>query len=306
MNLLRALFLHELASRHDAENRIGQALPRLLRASICEPLQVALRVQLDDAASRPAKLGAVFAGLGVKVRNRRCEATVGLLRDSESLVAAFEEGLAVDAALIAVIQKLRHGGIASYGCLRAWADTLGQTTVSGLLQGLLNEERAADQTLNTIARSCANPGALGARYGHLATPIHPDLPEPVAVRLEFSDAIAAKVEVAGTFNDWNPTAGPLHPSGGGTWLRELSLLPGDYEYCLLVDGRWMPDPRALETVPNPFGGRNSVLKVCGSPVTAHIYEATIAPFVCQFERPVPPGNRPRRRPRTSDRPAPST
>ena len=38
-----------------------------------------------------------------------------------------------------------------------------------------------------------------------------------------------------------------------------------YEYCLVVDGRWMPDPQARETVPNPFGGRNSVLKVAGLP-----------------------------------------
>jgi hypothetical protein len=43
------------------------------------------------------------------------------------------------------------------------------------------------------------------------------------------------------------------------------LAPGTYEYCLVVDGQWMPDPLARETVPNPFGGRNSVLKVAGLP-----------------------------------------
>jgi hypothetical protein len=29
---------------------------------------------------------------------------------------------------------------------------------------------------------------------------------------------------------------------------------------LVVDGVWMPDPLAIETAPNPFGGVNSVLK----------------------------------------------
>jgi hypothetical protein len=38
-----------------------------------------------------------------------------------------------------------------------------------------------------------------------------------------------------------------------------------YEYCLVVDGRWIPDPLARETVPNPFGGKNSVLKVARPP-----------------------------------------
>jgi hypothetical protein len=36
---------------------------------------------------------------------------------------------------------------------------------------------------------------------------------------------------------------------------------GIYEYCLVVDGSWIPDPLALEHVPNPFGGKNSILEV---------------------------------------------
>jgi len=36
-----------------------------------------------------------------------------------------------------------------------------------------------------------------------------------------------------------------------------------------VDGQWMPDPLARETVPNPFGGRNSILKVASSSEEAH-------------------------------------
>jgi len=30
---------------------------------------------------------------------------------------------------------------------------------------------------------------------------------------------------------------------------------------LVVDGQWMANPLAKESVANPFGGRNSVLKV---------------------------------------------
>jgi hypothetical protein len=56
------------------------------------------------------------------------------------------------------------------------------------------------------------------------------------------------------------------------------LAPGTYEYCLVVDGQWMPDPLARETVPNPFGGRNSVLKVATSPEAAHRDDATNLPL----------------------------
>jgi hypothetical protein len=51
------------------------------------------------------------------------------------------------------------------------------------------------------------------------------------------------------------------PWGDGRWVKELVLPPGAYQYRLVVDGEWMADPLAKETMPNPFGGMNSVVKV---------------------------------------------
>ncbi len=98
----------------------------------------------------------------------------------------------------------------------------------------------------------------------------------VAVHFELSHPTAVAVFVAGTFNDWHPTAKPMHSSGGGNWIKKSNLPPGTYEYCLIVDGRWMADPLARETVPNPFGGRNSVLRVAW-PETTHIANAIDVP-----------------------------
>lgn len=98
-------------------------------------------------------------------------------------------------------------------------------------------------------------------------------PQLLTVRFEFKDTKATTVCVAGTFNHWQPEAKTLHSSGGGHWWKETALAPGDYEYCFVVDGKWMPDPLALETVPNPFGGRNSVLRVAGSPEEGHRADA---------------------------------
>jgi 1,4-alpha-glucan branching enzyme len=85
--------------------------------------------------------------------------------------------------------------------------------------------------------------------------------ELLPVRFEFNHPTATTVCIAGTFNHWQPTAKPMHSSGNGHWLKESALPAGTYEYCLVVDGQWMPDPLAKESVPNPFGGRNSVLHV---------------------------------------------
>ena len=81
------------------------------------------------------------------------------------------------------------------------------------------------------------------------------------VRFEFTHPTASKVCVAGTFNDWHAEAKPMHPLGEGRWLKETVLPSGTYEYRLVVDGQWIADPLTKETVPNPFGGMNSVLKV---------------------------------------------
>lgn len=101
--------------------------------------------------------------------------------------------------------------------------------------------------------------------------------ELVPVRFEFTHPTAASVCVAGTFNQWQPATKSMHSAGNGRWLKETALSPGTYEYCLVVDGQWMPDPLAKETVANPFGGRNSVLKVTGSPESAHLSTADNLP-----------------------------
>jgi 1,4-alpha-glucan branching enzyme len=100
----------------------------------------------------------------------------------------------------------------------------------------------------------------------------------VTVRFEFTHPTATTVCVAGTFNQWQPEAKTLHSSGVGHWWKETALAPGTYEYCLIVDGQWMPDPLARESVPNPFGGRNSILKVASSPEAAHRADAENLPL----------------------------
>ena len=86
------------------------------------------------------------------------------------------------------------------------------------------------------------------------------------IRFEFTHPSAVTVCIAGTFNNWRPESNAMLPLGRGRWLKEWPLPAGAYEYCLVVDGKWMPDPLAKETVPNPFGGLNSVLEVANQPI----------------------------------------
>ena len=87
---------------------------------------------------------------------------------------------------------------------------------------------------------------------------------PQCVCLELIRPEAQEVCVAGSFNDWHPSATPMVRLKDGKWAKELSLSPGRYEYRFVVDGQWVDDPAAKEFIPNPFGGANAVLVVVAS------------------------------------------
>lgn len=69
----------------------------------------------------------------------------------------------------------------------------------------------------------------------------------------------ARVQIAGDFNDWKPE--PLEVGKDGIWRSMLDLTPGAYRYKYIVDGEWINDPDNQQTVPNPYGGFDSILTV---------------------------------------------
>jgi 1,4-alpha-glucan branching enzyme len=112
-------------------------------------------------------------------------------------------------------------------------------------------------------------------------------PKLTTVRFEYTHPTAKTVCLAGSFNHWQPEAKILHSTGVGNWWKETALAPGTYEYCFVVDGRWLPDPRANETVANPFGGRNSVLHVAATPEAAHLADAEHTPLLKENNKQTP-------------------
>src|SRR4051812_39112152 len=72
---------------------------------------------------------------------------------------------------------------------------------------------------------------------------------------------ARTVEIAGTFNGWNPAFNPLKKDREGKWRTTLTLVSGRYEYRYRVDGNWQNDQNPVECVPNPFGTWNCVIEI---------------------------------------------
>jgi hypothetical protein len=47
----------------------------------------------------------------------------------------------------------------------------------------------------------------------------------------------------------------------GHWTKFIPLRPGRYEYKLVIDGRWLPDPLNPKQIANGIGTVNSVLEI---------------------------------------------
>jgi ferritin-like metal-binding protein YciE len=158
---LQDLFLDELADMYDAEKRIVKALPKMARAATCTDLKAAMDKHLKETEGHVRKLEQVFQAFGEKAVGKTCEATKGLLEEGDEIAEEFKDSPAINAALIAAAQKVEHYEMASYGCLHEWAGLLGNQKAAGLLEDILNEEKAANEGLTELARASSNEEALG-------------------------------------------------------------------------------------------------------------------------------------------------
>ena len=73
---------------------------------------------------------------------------------------------------------------------------------------------------------------------------------------------AARVSLAGDFNNWSPESTPMIPNGDGSCFRAmLPLAPGRYRYRYVIDGQWARDSYNHMVESNPFGDVDSVVEV---------------------------------------------
>jgi ferritin-like metal-binding protein YciE len=151
MKTLKDLFLEELADMYDAEHRMVKALPDLIEAATCNELKGALQSHLDETEHQVEKLETVFAAFSEKPQRTKCPAMAGLIDEASEIVAENKKSPSINAAIIAAAQKVEHYEIASYGCLQAWAGLLGNRQAADVLDEILEEEKAADRTLNEMS-----------------------------------------------------------------------------------------------------------------------------------------------------------
>lgn len=158
-NSLEDAFKDELRDAYDAERQLLKALPKMAKAASAPQLKKAFESHLEETRGQVALIERVFASLDEKVRGKHCDGIEGIIEEGESVMEEDFDAATMDACLIAAGQRAEHYEMAAYGTLVAWAQTLGHDQAAGMLERILDQEKAADRKLTELAEGGINRSA---------------------------------------------------------------------------------------------------------------------------------------------------
>ena len=140
---LNALLIYELRDLYDADRQLMTAWPKLGKAASTESLVILCREGMEYTAERIRRLDRVFDLLGEPVRTKPCYAMKGLIRQALDTIAAGFPEAAMDAAILAAVQKISTYGMAGYGIVYGYAQALSAREIADLLDESLEEKKDA-------------------------------------------------------------------------------------------------------------------------------------------------------------------
>jgi ferritin-like metal-binding protein YciE len=150
------LFLHQLQDIYYAEKQLVKALPKMAEKATDKQLKQGFLTHLDETKTHVQRLEQVFKMHGAEVKAVDCPAIDGIIEEADEVTGEVADKSVLDAALINAAQAAEHYEITRYGSLIAWAKQLGRADCASLLQKTLDEEKATDKKLTTLAEGRVN------------------------------------------------------------------------------------------------------------------------------------------------------
>ncbi len=199
---------------------------------------------------------------------RKMRETLGVLREKKGhdviphiLMSDFDTRPCFVRAIMEELEELYEGEL---------LDTIIHHTVkikeaagSGVPVTLLDPESRGAFDFRRLAREILDQevNLEVVALDHWSALLHGPAVSQAGVRFEADFPRARTVRITGSFCDWSAKGLPLSKREDGLWECHLDLLRGEHEYRFIVDGSWLPDPHNSQTVPNEFGGANSLVSV---------------------------------------------
>jgi ferritin-like metal-binding protein YciE len=151
-NSLQKLYVEQLKDLYNAENQLVKALPKMAKAARSEALREGFEQHLQQTKGHVQRLEQILGAMDENPKGRKCAGMQGLVQEGEEVIEENSDGDALDAGLIAAAQRVEHYEIAGYGCVRTFAELLGESEAVNLLQQTLDEEKETDEKLTEIGK----------------------------------------------------------------------------------------------------------------------------------------------------------
>jgi ferritin-like metal-binding protein YciE len=145
------LLLHGLQDIYYAEQQIVKSLPQMIEKATNRDLIAGLKGHLEETNKQVERLQKIFEKIGKEPSGTNCPAIDGIIKEADETAGEIEDKAVLDAAIVANAQAVEHYEMCRYGTLIAWAEELGHDEIVRLLTTNLNEEKAANTKLNTVA-----------------------------------------------------------------------------------------------------------------------------------------------------------
>jgi len=156
IHTMNDLFVHTLRDVYYAEKQILKSLPEMIEKASDTQLKQGLQSHLGETDNHVRRIEEVFRMQGVEAQGVNCPAIDGIIDEAEEVAGDVDDKQVLDAALIAAAQAVEHYEITRYGSLVAWAKQLGRGDCATILQRTLDEEKATDQKLTSMAEKRLN------------------------------------------------------------------------------------------------------------------------------------------------------
>jgi ferritin-like metal-binding protein YciE len=156
METLADLFHETLKDIYYAEKKILKALPKMAKKASSPDLAAAYEAHLAETENQVERLEQVFEMLGKNARGKTCPAIDGIVEEADEILKEAKSDSVRDAGSLAAAQAVEHYEISRYGTLVAWAKKLGMADAADLLGVTLQEEKATDDKLTSLAESEIN------------------------------------------------------------------------------------------------------------------------------------------------------
>ena len=161
---LRTLFITNLEKALDMEQKITRALPTMIEKSTDPQLTTAFRNHLQETRDHVVKVESLLRDATGDVDTSTCKAISALITEAEDNIKDAGDPSIRDITLIASAQQVEHHEMAVYGTLRNWAELLGLDEAADTLEGILDEEKNADETLSNISDTVNTTAATTSAY----------------------------------------------------------------------------------------------------------------------------------------------